>query len=78
LKQGTDRDLAGTDPCRLESTTLSGGEFEPRDETFLSTFCTRGAEGFTDRAAVAAAVEIEPTIELRARHVPIATARPRP
>ena len=36
----------------------AGGEFEPRDETFLSTFCTRGAEGFAlDRTAVAAAVE---------------------
>jgi hypothetical protein len=35
-----------------------GGEFEPRDETFLSTFCRRGAEGFAlDRTAVAAAVE---------------------
>jgi hypothetical protein len=35
-----------------------GGEFEPRDETILSTFWTRGAEGFAlDRTAVAAAVE---------------------
>jgi hypothetical protein len=35
-----------------------GGEFEPRDETFLSTFCRHGAEGFAlDRTAVAAAVE---------------------
>jgi hypothetical protein len=35
-----------------------GGEFEPRDETFLSTFCARGAGGFVlDRTAVAAAVE---------------------
>jgi hypothetical protein len=36
----------------------AGGEFEPRDEAFLSTFCTRGAEGFgLDRTAVAAAAE---------------------
>lgn len=35
-----------------------GGEFEPRDETFLSTFCRRGAEGSAlDCTAVAAAVE---------------------
>jgi hypothetical protein len=34
------------------------GEFEPRDEAFLSTFCPRGAEGFVlDRTAIAAAVE---------------------
>lgn len=35
-----------------------GGEFDARDETFLSTFCARGAEGFAlDRTAAAAAVE---------------------
>ena len=35
-----------------------GGEFEPRDETFLSTFCARGAGGFAlDRTAGSAAVE---------------------
>jgi hypothetical protein len=34
------------------------GEFEPRDEAFLSTFCRRGAEGFgLDRTAIAASVE---------------------
>ena len=35
-----------------------GGEFEARDETFLSTFCARGAEGFAlDRKTAAAALE---------------------
>jgi hypothetical protein len=36
----------------------AGGDFEPRDETFLSTFCAQGTEGFgLDRTAVAAAAE---------------------
>jgi hypothetical protein len=36
----------------------ASGEFEPRNETLLSTFCTRGAGGLgLDRTAVAAAAE---------------------
>jgi hypothetical protein len=44
------------------------GEFEPRAEAFLSTFCARGGEGFAlDRRTIAAALEKGHRVEVLAR-----------